>query len=99
MTWRVRGSSLTSVVSFVLMAACSGPTDAQLPAQSSQSASAPAVHVEVNAAAAHQTMDGFGATAIPLIYQNGNDDKLPPALRMRALQAAYRDVRLTLGNV
>jgi O-glycosyl hydrolase len=44
-------------------------------------------------------MEGFGATAIPLIYQNGADDKLPPALRTKALEAAYRDVRLTLGNV
>ena len=57
------------------------------------------VRVEVNATAAHQVMEGFGATTVPLIYQNGTDDKLPPALRTRALQAVYRDVRLTLGNV
>jgi len=57
------------------------------------------VRVEVNTSAAHQVMEGFGATTVPLIYQNGADDKLPPALRTRALQAAYRDVRLTLGNV
>jgi len=57
------------------------------------------VRVEVNAGTTHQVMDGFGATTASLIYQNGADDKVPAALRTRAVQAAYRDVRLTLGNV
>lgn len=83
---------------FVLLAACSGPVDSQLPAQPSK-ADGPIVRVEVNAAAAHQVMEGFGANTASLIYQNGADDKLSPALRTRALQAAYGDVRLTLGNV
>jgi O-glycosyl hydrolase len=82
----------------VLLGACGGPTDAQLPTPAAQ-ASATAVRVEVNAAAAHQVMEGFGATTAPLIYANGADDKLTAPLRTRALQAAYRDVRLTLGNV
>lgn len=87
------------LLAFALLAACGGPTDAQFPPQSSRSGTAAEARVEVNAAAGHQTMEGFGATTIPLIYQNGNDDKLPAALRTRALAAAYRDVRLTLGNV
>jgi len=94
-TW---SSTRVRTLPFVILAACGGPTDAQLPLQPSISSTAD-VRVEVNAAAAHQVMEGFGATAIPLIYQNGADDKLPAALRTRALQAAYRDVRLTLGNV
>jgi O-glycosyl hydrolase len=57
------------------------------------------VRVEVNAGTTHQVMEGFGATTASLIYQNGADDKVPAALRTRAVQAAYRDVRLTLGNV
>jgi len=57
------------------------------------------VRVEVNAAAPHQVMEGFGATTVSLVYANGADDKLPPAVRTRALQAVYGDVRLTLGNV
>jgi O-glycosyl hydrolase len=65
----------------------------------SASASAELVHVEVNAAAPHQVMEGFGATTAPLIYQNGADDKLPAALRKLAMQALYGDIRLTLGNV
>jgi O-glycosyl hydrolase len=94
---RARGRALP----FILLAGCSGPSDGQTPTQPpSVSASSSAnVRVEVNAAAAHQVMDGFGGTTISLIYQNGNDDKLPPALRTRALEAVYGDVKLTLGNV
>jgi O-glycosyl hydrolase len=86
-------------LTLVLLGACGGPTDAQLPAQGAKSTTAPDVRVEVNAAAGHQMMEGFGSTTVPLIYQNGADDKLPAGLRAKALQAAYRDVRLTLGNV
>ena len=85
-------------VGVLLLAACVGATDAQTPSPTS-SASGSAVRVEVNAAAPHQAMEGFGATVAPLIYQNGADDKLPPTLRKLALQAIYGDVRLTLGNV
>jgi O-glycosyl hydrolase len=97
MQW-LAGTVRARTLSFVLLGACGGPTDAQLPAQPSRSGAAD-VRVEVNAAAPHQVMEGFGATTVPLVYQNGADDKLPPALRTRAIQAAYRDVRLTLGNV
>lgn len=90
----------------LLVGACVAPTDAQAPAGSTRlpdpvpaSAPAPEVRVEVNAAAVHQVMEGFGATMTPLVYANGADDKLAPALRARALQAAYGDIRLTIGNV
>ena len=94
-----RGANRARALTLVLLAACGGPTDAQLPAQGGKSTAAPDVRVEVNAAAGHQIMEGFGSTTVPLIYQNGADDKLPAGLRTKALQAAYRDVRLTLGNV
>jgi O-glycosyl hydrolase len=83
---------------FVLAGASSVTLSAQTPATRAASAAAD-VRVEVNLTAAHQVMEGFGATTVPLVYQNGADDKLPPALRIRALEAVYRDVRLTLGNV
>ena len=97
MSW-VKRTLFGPTLPFVLFAACGGPTDAQAPARPSISSTGE-VRVQVNAAAAHQVMEGFGATTIPLVYQNGADDKLPPALRTKALEAAYRDVRLTLGNV
>ena len=82
----------------ILFAACVGPTDAQTPPPTA-SAAQPSVRVEINAAAPHQAMEGFGATTAPLIYQNGADDKVPAALRKLATQALYGEVRLTLGNV
>ena len=82
----------------VLFGASSVSSGAQRPSTRPATRAAE-VRVEVNTSAAHQVMEGFGATPVPLIYQNGADDKLPPALRTRALEAAYRDVRLTLGNV
>jgi O-glycosyl hydrolase len=68
-------------------------------AQASASTSQPVVRVEINAAAPHQVMEGFGATTVPLIYRNGADDKLSPTLRKLATQALYGDLRITLGNV
>jgi O-glycosyl hydrolase len=92
--WAIRVRTLC----VALLGAHAVPAIAQTPVAPPASAAAE-VRVEVNAAAAHQVMEGFGATTVPLIYQNGADDKLPPTLRTRALEAAYRDVRLTLGNV
>ena len=80
-----------------LLTACLAATDVQ--SFTRASATGAEVRVEVNAAAPHQVMEGFGATTISLIYANGADDKLPAAIRTRALQAIYGDVRLTLGNV
>jgi len=95
---RSRQAVRNRAVWFVLAGAYSATGGAQTRAAQASSIGAE-VRVEVNAAAAHQVMEGFGATTVPLIYQNGADDKLPPALRTRALEAVYRDVRLTLGNV
>jgi O-glycosyl hydrolase len=87
-------------IGVVFLAACTGLTDAQTPTPSrSPSATEPNVRVEINAAAPHQLIEGFGATAASLIYQNGADDKLPPNVRKLANQAVYGDVRITLGNV
>ena len=86
------------VAPLLLVGACVGPTDAQVPAPTPRATSTD-VQIEINARVAHQVMEGFGATTVPLVYQNGADDKLPPALRTRAIQAVYGDVRLTLGNV
>jgi len=83
-------------LSVLLVAACTDASVAQGPARTNPS---PDVRVEVNAAAAHQVMEGFGATTVSLIYANGADDAVPAALRTRATQALYGDVRLTLGNV
>ena len=82
-------------VPFLVLMACNEST----PAQPSRSVTPGDTHLEVNAGAVHQVMEGFGATTSSLIYQNGNDDKLPPALRTRSTEAVYKDVRLTLGNV
>jgi O-glycosyl hydrolase len=92
---------------FVLFAACGGPTDAQLPTggnggNSPGGGNQPLpnadVRIEVKASSAHQVMEGFGATTLSLVYANGTDDKLPAAIRTRALQALYGDVKLTMGN-
>ena len=66
MAW-VRKRFFGPTLPFVLFGACGGPTDAQAPARPSISRTGE-VRVQVNAAAAHQVMEGFGATAIPLIY-------------------------------
>jgi O-glycosyl hydrolase len=99
MTYRFRSVLRHHALPLLLISGCTDPTAAQLPAQAPQGVATAAVRVEVNAGAPHQVMDGFGATTASLIYQNGADDKVPAALRTRAVQAAYRDVRLTLGNV
>ena len=95
---RMQSGAQATALTLALTAALGHTTRAQVPAQASRSA-APEVRVEVNGAAGHQVMEGFGATTVSLTYQQGADDKLPAALRTRALQAAYRDVKLTLGNV
>jgi len=95
---QLRQAIRSQALSFALAGASSVTLSAQTPATRTAS-TASDVRVEVNARAAHQVMEGFGATTVPLVYQNGADDKLPPALRARALEAVYRDVRLTLGNV
>lgn len=62
----------------------------------SASASA-AVTIRVDAGKPHQTMEGFGATTTSLAY--GAKDNVPAALRAKAIQAAYGDVHLNMGNL
>jgi len=55
------------------------------------------VSIRVDAAAENQVMDGFGATHLALV-RDGRD-LLSPTLRARALDALYRQVGLTTGNI
>ena len=58
---------------------------------------APPVVITVESARGNQTLDGFGATHIPLVGISG--DHLDPELRARAIQAVYGEVRLNTGNL
>src|SRR6185369_10614403 len=60
-------------------------------------ATAHAANIRVDAGTRHQTMEGFGATTIPLVYDT--KDNVPAALRSQAIAAAYRDVHLNMGNL
>jgi O-glycosyl hydrolase len=53
--------------------------------------------VQVHATVAHQTVEGFGANVQPLVMDGR--DMLTPSLRQRALDAAYRQVALSMGMV
>lgn len=54
------------------------------------------ITIDVNVT--HQTMNGFGATHLPLVYE-GMGDVLTPKLRSEAIDAVYRQVRLNLGGL
>ena len=54
--------------------------------------------VNIDASITHQTMDGFGATHLPLVYESMGD-VLTPKLRSEAIDAVYRQVRLNLGGL
>src|SRR5262245_42667622 len=56
-----------------------------------------AANVRVDDGNRHQTMEGFGATTISLVYNT--QDNVPAALRSKAIAAAYRDVHLNMGNI
>lgn len=53
--------------------------------------------VSVNGRQPQQTIQGFGAYQKALTY--GNDDFIPPDLRSKAIDALYREVRLSGGNL
>lgn len=55
------------------------------------------VEIKVDAAKTHQTIEGFGATTTPLVGPDGSP--LPPELRKKMLEAAYGQVKLTMGNL
>ena len=50
--------------------------------------------IQVDNAITYQTIDGFGANTLSLVFPNG--DHLGP-LRERAVKAAFGEVRLSLG--
>lgn len=64
---------------------------------------APAI-IRVNTTVHHQTMGGFGATTLSLAYGGfdyagyDNVDNLP-ALRAKAIEAVYGQVKLSMGNL
>ncbi len=45
----------------------------------------------------HQTMQGFGATTLSLVFNA--TDNVPPALRTQAIDALYNQVKLNMGNL
>lgn len=53
----------------------------------------------IDASADRQTMTGFGATTLDLVYGYGAQDNLPPSLRQEAIEAAYGRVGLDMGNL
>ena len=55
------------------------------------------VAIAVDGTKPRQTMEGFGATTISLAY--GAKDNVPAGLRAQAIQAAYGEVRLNMGNL
>jgi O-glycosyl hydrolase len=57
---------------------------------------AQSVAVDVDASERHQTIEGFGATTLSLVY---GTDNLTPALRARAIEMIYGEVGLTMGNL
>lgn len=54
--------------------------------------------VLIDGAKQHQAIEGFGATHLSLVYE-GKGDVLSPTLRSRAIDAVYRQVGLTTGNL
>lgn len=55
--------------------------------------------VVVDAARAHQRIDGFGASHTSLVYAGTLGDVLSPDLRRRAIAAVYGQVGLHIGNL
>ena len=55
------------------------------------------VVVTIDNAKPHQTMQGFGATTLSLVYNT--TDNVPPALRTQAIDALYNRVKLNMGNL
>lgn len=90
-------SSLFMLVLALLAPAVEAQTEAA--ASAAEDGGAAVVEVVVDATQRHQRLDGFGATTPSLTFDNGRIDNLPAALRRRALETAYREVRLTTGNV
>lgn len=86
-------------VTFAAAAALVLVLGARLPGQ--RAASGPAadapVQVAIDFGREHQIIEGFGATTRSAVHQGR--DMLGPELRARALDALYRQVRLSVGNI
>jgi O-glycosyl hydrolase len=54
--------------------------------------------VTIDASKKYQTMNGFGATTLSLVYPDIGDT-LTPSLRASALDAIYNQVKLNMGNL
>jgi O-glycosyl hydrolase len=57
------------------------------------------VEIRVDGTRIHQTYEGFGATTLSLVHDGSLGDSLGPKLRAKALDAAYNQVKLTMGNL
>jgi len=55
------------------------------------------VTVTIDNSKPHQTMQGFGATTISLVFNA--TDNVPAALRTQAIDALYNQVKLNMGNL
>ncbi|MEO7733282.1 MAG: glycoside hydrolase family 30 beta sandwich domain-containing protein [Kofleriaceae bacterium] len=55
------------------------------------------VQVVIDNGKPHQTMQGFGATTLSLVYNA--TDNVPAELRTQAIDALYHQVQLTMGNL
>lgn len=68
------------------------------PTAHAQLPSGPAtVSITVDNGRPHQRIEGFGATTVSLVY--GPVDNMTAAQRAAAVEAAYNQVRLTMGNL
>jgi O-glycosyl hydrolase len=89
--------SLLSGMSLCALSGCGGSTEPSLPVDSGPLAVLTAtdtVRITVDNTIAYQTIAGFGATTLPLVY-DGTD--YLGGLRTAALDAAYRQVGLRRG--
>ena len=57
------------------------------------------VSIRVDGTQNRQTIEGFGATTMSLVYEGQLGDPLTPELRRRAIDAAYGQVKLNGGNL
>jgi O-glycosyl hydrolase len=57
-----------------------------------------AIKVVVDKNKVHQTIEGFGATHVSLVYE-GVGDVLSPDLRLKAIDALFKEVGISMGNL
>ena len=57
------------------------------------------VQIVVDGTKTRQVYEGFGATTLGLVHAGPIGDALAPQVRLRALEALYKQVHLTMGNL